>query len=430
LHHHPAASTDVAIIGGGVIGLTVAWRAAQRGLRVTVLERAGLGGGTSSLAAGMLAPIAEADPSEQALLRLGIAGAQAYPEFVAELAETSRRDPGYLRCGTLLAARDADEAQALDRALALRVRLGIPARRLRGSEARRLEPALAPTLRLALELADDHAIDPRALTATLAEAARGAGAVIREGAEVSGLTVAGDRVEALTLVGGERLVAEHVVVAAGVWSGGLAGLPPEARMPLRPVKGQILRLHDPAGPGLLRRVVRLEGVYVVPRGDGRYVLGATMEERGFDRTVTAGAVFELLREAIELLPGLSELVVDELAAGLRPGTPDNAPIVGPGAIDGLHWATGHYRNGILLAPITARLLVAGLCGEDPELDLEPFSPSRFATVATAAGAAGATAAGGAGAPAAGAAVATAATTPAARAPGTAAATPAAAGGTR
>jgi glycine oxidase len=150
---------------------------------------------------------------------------------------------------------------------------------------------------------------------------------------------------------------------------------------VRPVKGQILRLHDPAGPGLLTRVVRMPGAYVVPRGDGRYVLGATMEERGFDTAVTAGAMFELLREAIALAPGISELQIDELSAGLRPGTPDNRPAIGHGQVPGLYWATGHHRNGILLAPITAELVVGALAGEAaPEL-AAPFAPGRFAGAA-------------------------------------------------
>ncbi len=144
---------------------------------------------------------------------------------------------------------------------------------------------------------------------------------------------------------------------------GLGGLPPDAQVPLRPVKGQIMRLHDPAGPGLMTRALRLPAAYLVPRGDGRYVLGATVEERGFDTTVTAGALFELLRDAVELVPGVGELVIDELSAGLRPGTPDNAPVIGAGAVPGLFWATGHYRHGILLAPVTAELVAAAVLGE-------------------------------------------------------------------
>jgi glycine oxidase len=377
LHQQSSSSADVVVIGGGVIGLAVGWQAARKGLKVLVVERDRVGGGTSRLAAGMLAPVAEADPAEPLLLALGSMAARGYPEFIAQLRAQSPLDPGYLRCGTLLAARDSDEAEALTRALALRERLGLSVRRLRGSQARALEPALAPALRLALELPEDHAVDPRALTSALADALTREGGTVCEGAEVAKLVCGEDRVQGVMLAGGARIAAEQVVVAAGVWSGQIGGLPAAAQVPVRPVKGQILRMHDPAGPGLLNRVLRLERIYVVPRGDGRYVLGATMEERGFDVTVTAGGVLELLREATELLPGLSELVIDELSAGLRPGTPDNAPIIGPGGVAGLHWATGHYRGGVLLAPITAQLVAAMLADEEPEIDVGAFSSQRF-----------------------------------------------------
>lgn len=380
MHEHTGASADVVVIGGGVIGLSVAWRAAQRGLRVTVLERGELGGATSYVAAGMLAPVAEADPCEQPLLTLGIVSARSYPAFVHELAEASGRDPGYLRCGTLLAARDDDEAEALTRELAMRHGLGLTAHRLRASEARRLEPALAPALRLALELPEDHAVDPRRLTAALADGARGAGAVLRAGTEVAEVMVAGGRARGARLRAGDQIEADQVVIAAGPWSATLGGIPPEARVPLRPVKGQVLRMHDPAGPGLLSSVLRMGPAYIVPRGDGRYVLGATMEERGFDTSVTGGAVFELLRDAVELLPGLSELVIDELSAGLRPAAPDNAPVIGQSVTPGLIWATGHYRNGVLLAPVTAEIVASALAGECAPIgdkELEAFAPARF-----------------------------------------------------
>jgi glycine oxidase len=181
------------------------------------------------------------------------------------------------------------------------------------------------------------------------------------------------------------VAAEQVVISAGSWCGALAGLPEGARVPVHPVKGQILRMHEPAGAGLVSRVLRMRTGYLVPRGDGRYVLGATMEERGFDTTVTAGAVFELLRDAAELVPGIAELVIDECSAGLRPATPDNAPAIGAGALPGLVWATGHFRHGILLAPVTGEIIAAVLAGEEPpggpEL-VEPFAPTRFAEVLT------------------------------------------------
>jgi len=287
-------------------------------------------------------------------------------------------DPGYLRCGTLLAARDSDEAEALKRELELRQSLDLTVNRLLGSEARRLEPALAPTLRLALEIPGDHAIDPRRLSAALAVALERAGGELRVGAAVGDVVVEGERVSGVRLADGEQIVAENVVVAAGPWSSSLDGIPEGSRIPIHPIKGQILRVHDPSGPGLLTRVLRMTGGYVVPRGDGRYVIGATMEERGFDTTVTAGGAYELLKNAFELLPSVTELVIDELSAGLRPATPDNLPAIGAGAIPGLHWAVGHYRHGILLTPITAELMVGALTGEHPVPD--EIAPTRFAGV--------------------------------------------------
>jgi glycine oxidase len=282
----------------------------------------------------------------------------------------------YRAQGTLLVARDRDEAEALDRELALRARFGLRAERLRPSAARRLEPALAPTVRLALDVPDDHAVDPRLTVAALARAAERAGAVLRPHAEVAEIKAG----EGVVLAGTRELVrAERIVLAAGPWSGALPGLPDDARVPVRPVKGQTLRLRDPAGAGLLERVVRWDGGYLVPRSDGRYVLGATQEERGFDTAMTAGGVHDLLRDCSELVPGVLELEVEELIAGLRPGTPDNAPIVGatPAALE-LVWATGHYRNGALLTPVTADLVAAALCGEETD---PAFSPARFAGVA-------------------------------------------------
>jgi glycine oxidase len=378
LHNESVAPSDVVVIGGGAIGLAIAWRACERGLRATVLDRDQPGGGTSRVAAGMVAPIAEARPGEEALLELGLASARAYPRFVSELARASGRDDvGYTDCGTLLVARDGDEAEALVRELELRTRLRLAVQRLRASEARRLEPALAPALRLALNVPDDHAIDPRKLTAALTEAVAAAGGEVRAQTPAAAVELDQGRVVAVVLASGERLRTRRAVIAAGVWSPSIAGLAP---VPIRPVKGQILRLHDPTGPGLLTRVIRVEGgAYIVPRGDGRYVIGGTMEERGFDTTITAGAVFELLREASELVPGVSELVLDELSAGLRPATPDNCPVIGPADVPGLFWAGGHYRNGILLTPITAELVADALIGEPPSELAQALAPGRFAT---------------------------------------------------
>lgn len=371
---------DVAVVGGGAIGLAIAWRAARRGLKVAVLERGRTGGGASWVAAGMLAPVTEARLTEVPLLELGVASAALYPAFVEDLQLQSGIDPGYERYGTLVIARDGDEAEALERELEVHQRLGLVTSRLRPSQARRLEPALAPAIRLALEVREDHAIDPRRLTEALDAGARAVGVEILTGTEATQIHREGDAVCGVGLSDGSQVEANTVVIAAGVWADALAGLPDGDRVPVHPVKGQVIRLRDPAGPGLLRRVLRTGGAYLVPRGDGRYVLGATMEERGFDTTVTAGAVFELLRDVGEVLPGISELMIDEVIAGLRPATPDGLPAIGPGGVPGLHWAVGHFRNGILLAPITAEIVVAGLLGEPPPEIAAGFLPSRFGTV--------------------------------------------------
>jgi glycine oxidase len=372
----------VVVVGGGVIGLAVAWRAQARGLSVTVLERDTVGRGTSYVAAGMLAPVAEVEFGEagRAMLELGLRSARMWPEFAAELERCSGDEVGLLRTGTLVLARDEDEARELERQIAWRDSLGLRTVRLRGSEAREREPALAPTMRLALEAPEDHSVDPRRVLGALRRACEVAGVAVRGHSPVARVELdgAGTQVVAVALQDGELVSARHVVIAAGAWSGSLEGLPAEACVPVRPVKGQLLRLRDPAGPGLLKRVVRFEGGYLLPRADGRYVLGATVEERGFERHATAGGVYELLRDAHEVVPGVSELQIEELCVGLRPGTPDNVPLVGPGALPGLTWATGHHRNGILLAPLTAELVVEALLGEQAGNPLRSAcDPSRF-----------------------------------------------------
>jgi glycine oxidase len=332
----------------------------------------------------MLAPVAEVDFGERSLLELGLRSAERFPAFAAELAEASGRDPGHRTAGTLVVARDADEAAALERLHAFRTELGLGVERLRPSQARRAEPALAPTVRLALDIAGDHAVDPRRLVAALAEAAERAGAELRT-ARVAALRTGGGRVLGVTLAGGEAVPAGAVVLAAGVGASRLEGIPAEAAIPVRPVKGQIMRLRDPTGhhprPPLVERTVRGEQCYLVPRGDGRYVLGATMEERGHDTAPTAGGVYELLRDMSEIVPGVLELEIAELDAGLRPATPDNLPAIGRGALDGLYWAAGHFRNGILNTPVTAELVLAALGGEPLPDWAAPADPLRFARVA-------------------------------------------------
>lgn len=373
---------EVVIVGGGIIGLTAAWRIRQLGRAVTVIERDAIGAGASHVAAGMLAPAAEVEfgAGGRRLLGLGLRSAAMWPAFARELEQASGLPVGLRQCGTLLLARDEDEVAELERSLALRESLGLKVRRLRPSQAREREPALAPTLRMALELESDHVVDPRMAILALRRVCHTAGVLLREHTPVVALTLEDERVCGVRMADGECVAAAIVVLASGAWTGRLQGLPAAAHVPVRPVKGQILRLRDPAGAGLLERVVRYDGGYLVPRGDGRYVLGATVEERGFELTPTAGGVYELLREARELLPGIGELEIEELSVGLRPGTPDNVPAIGWGAVNGLLWATGHHRNGILLAPLTGELVTGLLDGTTGSRDLallESCDPTRF-----------------------------------------------------
>jgi glycine oxidase len=379
------SSPDLLVIGGGVIGLSIAWRARERGMSVTVIERGEAGRGTSYVAAGMLAPVAEVEFGEDGrrLLELGLRSAELWPAFAAALEGAAGIEVGLMRSGTMLLARDGDEARELERQIALRESLGLRTERLRPSEAREREPALAPTVRLALEAPEDHSVDPRLVLAALRDACARAGVELREHTRVLGIESHG-RVTGVSIEGepAGTVAAEQVVLAMGAWSEQIEGLPSQARVPVRPVKGQILRLRDPAGPGLLRRVVRFQGGYLVPRADGRYVLGATVEERGFELQPTAGGVHDLLRDARELVPGVSELELEEVCVGLRPGTPDNLPAIGPGALEGLTWATGHHRNGILLAPLTAELIVDLLAGSAPaDPLLIACAPARFSPAA-------------------------------------------------
>ena len=369
-----SSSFDLAIAGGGAIGMACAWRAAGRGLRTVVIDAGDPG--AWQVAAGMLAPVAEAEPGDATAVELGLRAARGFAGFCAELAEASGEDPGHRPTGTLLVARDRDEAEALERALAFRRELGLEVERLRPSQARRAEPALAPTVRLALDVPGDHSVDPRRLVAALTTAFERAGGTIRR-ARVAAVETddAGGRVTGLRLDTGEVVPARQILIATGT---GAVDAPD--RIPVRPVKGQVLRLRDPRGPGLIARTVRGPDCYLVPRADGGYVLGATMEERGHDTAPTAGGVYELLRDMSEIVPGVLELEIEELNAGLRPATPDNLPAIGRGTVDGLLWATGHFRNGILLAPLTADLITAAATGEPLPEWAALADPRRFAKV--------------------------------------------------
>ena len=381
-----AGSYDAVVVGAGVIGLACAWRAAQRGLSVLVLERAVPGAGASGVAAGMLAPVTEADWGEQDLLRANLESAAEWPAFDAELSRRSGIDTGYRESGALVLAVDRDDAEEIRRLHAFQRSLELGAEWLSGRECRRLEPGLSPRVAGGVLARGDRHVDPGAVVSALAAALRREGGELAAPLAVESIATEGGRVTGVRTAAG-AIRAGQVVVAAGSWSRDIAGLPPAAAPPVRPVKGQILTLRGPAGRPLAERLIRTPRCYVVCRADGRVVVGATVEERGFDARVTGEGVYRLLEAAWEVLPDVGELEWVEARAGLRPATPDNLPVIGHGAVDGLIWATGHHRNGVLLAPLTARLVGALLAGDQPEAPA-PFSPERFAAAAIAERAAG------------------------------------------
>jgi len=378
-------SYDAVIVGGGAIGLCCAWSAARRGARALVVDRAGPPAGATRVAAGMLAPIGELAFGEPELLRMTLAAAERYPGFVAELEAASGMSSGYERHGALHIALDRDEAAELRRVHDLQRSLGLAAEWLPPRRCRELEPSLTPSFNGGVHAPEEAAIDPRRMSAALLAALAAEGVDVRSGVEVADALLDGERIEGVRTSSGEELRAGAVVLATGAWAGTEAWLPENARPPVRPVKGQILELRAVDGAAPCERIVASERVYLVPRPDGRLIAGATTEERGFDSAVTAGGVHELLREAYRLLPDVAEMELVEAMAGLRPATPDNLPLIGHGGLDGLILACGHYRNGILLAPLTGEA-VAGLLAGEPLPDslaaAEPLS-SRFVAHAAA-----------------------------------------------
>jgi glycine oxidase len=355
-------SFDAVVVGGGVIGLSCAWRAARRGAEVAVVDRGEPGAATTRVAAGMLAPVGELTFGEPELLRLTLKAAEAYPAFVEELEGESGVSTGYRRLGALHLALDRDEAAQLRRVHDLQRSLDLEAEWLPARRCRGLEPGLTPSFHGGVWAPDEAVVDPRRLTAALLAALDSHGVELIAGTPVTDGLFESGRLVGVRTGSGEELRARNVVLAAGAWSGEADWLPPDARPPVRPVKGQLLELRPISGPPPCERILASERVYLVPREDGRLIVGATVEERGFETAVTAGGVHELLREAYRLLPEVAEMELLDALAGLRPGTPDNLPRVGPGTIDGLVLATGHHRNGILLAPHSAEIVAEALTG--------------------------------------------------------------------
>jgi glycine oxidase len=377
-----ALTADIVVAGGGVIGSAIAWRAAAAGLNVAVVDPE-CGDAASLVAAGMLAPVSESLFGEDALLALNLLAVQRFPTFAAELEQVTGHAVGLRREGTLAVAYDPGDHAALVRLTVFRRSLGLDAEELDSRECRGLEPFLAPDVRGGFLFAGDWSVDNRRYAAALRQAMQAAGGrIVRD--RVVGVRIHGGRACGVRLAQGPvgSIDCDTVLIAAGYAADGIEGLPGALRAAVRPVKGQLLRLRLPAGmPPVIshtvRATVRGVDVYLVPRADGEMIVGATSEERGPDRTVTAGAVHDLLHDAMSVLPVTSELALAETCAGLRPGTLDNGPIVGATGIDGLLVATGHYRNGILLSPVTADAAVAHLTGQRPAKEWEPFSPQRF-----------------------------------------------------
>jgi glycine oxidase len=389
---------DVIVVGGGVIGTAIAWRAARSGLAVTLIDPGGDDPRTDDkatlVAAGMLGPVSESVFGEQDLLNLNLHAIDRFPGFNRELEEAAGRSTGLRTEGTLAVAYDSGDLAALDRLTDFRHSIGLAAERLDARECRRLEPFLAPSTRGGVLATGDLSVDNRRYLAALRAAAATSGVRTFSGTVTAvddgqvRVTAAGRAVTPET-----TLSARHVVIAAGHATRALDGVPEEIRTAIRPVKGQLLRLRHPGNiPHLLthtvRAIVQGHDLYFVPRQDGELVVGATQEERD-DRDVTAGAVHDLLRDATTAVPAVSELIFAEASAGLRPGTSDNGPILGPisgpgdaaGASGSLIIAAGHFRNGILLSAITADAVTAILSGQEIHTTWTPFHPGRFTTPA-------------------------------------------------
>jgi glycine oxidase len=363
------------------VGLGVGWRLAAAGCTVDVFDQGQAGRGASWAAAGMLAAGVESEPSEEALLALNRQAQRCWPAFAAEIERTTGIDVGLRQEGTLVVGLTRDDVQQLRFSFDFQRRLGIDLAWLSGREARAREPHLHPGALAAIYSPDDHQVDNRCLVLALKQAFVAAGGRLHEHTAVRAIESAGGRVCGVRIGDDGRHCADAVLLAAGAWSRTVAGVPPESCPPVRPIKGQMLALRmDPAQP-LLRHVLWAPKIYLVPRHDGRLLIGATVEERGFNSDLTAGGVLSLLEAAWRAVPTIEELPIDEMWVGFRPGSRDDAPILGPTAIEGLAVATGHHRNGILLAPITIDTIARHLLTGEVDPAIRAFGIGRFAPAA-------------------------------------------------
>jgi glycine oxidase len=366
-------SFDVAIAGAGLIGAAIALELARAGMRVGLFDRQEPGQEASWAGAGILSPAPES-AAMIPLVALGKASLAIYAKFAAEVEELSGQRVGFRPHGTLETFSSRHAIEELSTVVALHHGLGLRAEPVTGEDARKLEPALSEKIEAAVLRPDEASVDNRALTAAVLEAARRSGVEIFSGRDVNAIRREGERCAGLVLAS-EEISAQHTIVAAGAFSGSIRGV--AAYAPVHPAKGQMVALR--ADAVAIQRVLWSENIYLVPRDDGRVLAGATLEYVEFERTPTAGALAKLLTAAIELVPALANGKIEEHWAGLRPDTPDHLPILGPTDMEGLLIATGHFRSGILLAPITAKLTGEWITLGRTTTDCERFNPMRFSS---------------------------------------------------
>jgi glycine oxidase len=365
-------SFDAAIAGGGLIGAAIALELARAGMRVGLFDAGEPGREASWAGAGILSPAPEST-AMLPLVGLGQASLARYPEFVGEVEEISGQRVGFRPDGTLETFSSRHAIEELSTVVALHHGLGLRAQPLSADDARKLEPSISEEVEAAVLRPDEGSVDNRALTPAVLEAARRSGVEIFAGCNVAGIRREGSRCVGLALAN-EEISAQFTVIAAGAFCGSIKGVAGYA--PVRPAKGQMVALR--AAEVNIQRVVWSENIYLVPRNDGRILAGATVEYVGLEKTPTAGGAAKLLGAAIEVIPALADAKIEEHWAGLRPDTPDHLPILGATDLDGLLMATGHFRSGILLAPITAQLIREWITLQRVTIDWERFSPLRFA----------------------------------------------------
>jgi glycine oxidase len=374
-----STSPRIAIIGGGVIGLSIAWRIAREnaGHRILLLDANRAGEGTSRVSAGMIAPIAEAGFEDPHFIQFARLSRERYRAFVSDISIDADTSVALGEEGSIIVSIHRDDVDAMRRVYEHRRHADLPVEWLTGTQAREIEPTLTPRVSAAMWIPYDGQVNPRVLLPALVRACHRRGVELHEGARVTRILIDDEAVAGVE-VNGESVEADVVVLCAGAWSGTIGGLPEDVVPQVRPIRGQILRLTRTADFAT-RKVVRGPRAYLLPKDDGTIVVGATQEEAGFDATPTAGGVKTILENAWEMVPSIYDLPIERIEVGLRPGTRDHLPLIGPTRIRGLIMATGHFRHGILFAPTTADAVCRGILTGDFGEDVAAFAPDRFAS---------------------------------------------------